>query len=148
MTTPRPTRPRVMELIRERRVKLDLSFRRAATLAGISETRWRQLEQGYRVTNIGDAPEPAPDRTLARMAYAVGVGEDELRRLGLDEAADRLGDYAAARDAEDAEDARDAAAMVGTLGRAMTARVRARLEADVTEALHRIRTENGRPGVS
>lgn len=71
-----------MEIIQARRTKLGLSLRRAAALAGISEARWRQLENGSRDIRGIWVEEEAPDRTLARMAYAVGALPEELTQKG------------------------------------------------------------------
>src|ERR1700729_2458542 len=120
MTTPRPPRPPVMDLIAERRRRRDLSLRRAGNLAGISEARWRQLENGFRTTPIGPAPEHAPARTLARMAAAVGVTPAELDAAGHPEAAGLLTIHLAERDSEDERNAEDAARMVAEAGGHLT----------------------------
>jgi transcriptional regulator with XRE-family HTH domain len=143
MTTPRPPRPPVMDLIAERRRRRDLSLRRAGSLAGISEARWRQLENGYRTTRIGPAPETAPARTLARMAAAVGVTPAELDGAGHPEAGGLLAAYLADRESEDERNAEDAARMVAEAGGHFTARQRAALEARVTDALREVRGGNG-----
>lgn len=139
MTTPRPPRPHVMDLIAERRRKRNLSLRRAGDLAGISEARWRQLESGFRPTKIGPAPERAPDRTLARMAAAVGVTPAELRDAGHADAAVLLADYLAERESQDEQYAQDAKRMVAESGgRHLSARERALLEAKVADALREV----------
>jgi len=64
-----------------------LSQREAARRAGLSETRWRQIVQGYQRLQDGvRAPVVAPAETLARMAMAVGVAEKELDEAGRDDA--------------------------------------------------------------
>jgi transcriptional regulator with XRE-family HTH domain len=139
MTTPRPPRPPVMDLIAERRRKRNLSLRRAGDLAGISEARWRQLESGFRSTKIGWAPEPAPDRTLARMAAAVGMTPAELEGAGYPGAAELLAEYLAERDSQEERYAADAARMVAAAGgERLTPRRRAALEAKVTDALREV----------
>jgi len=68
-----------------------MSGRRAAELAGMSEGRWRQIAKGYMAAGGGHAiPVIAPADTLARMALAVGVTADELRKAGREDAADVL----------------------------------------------------------
>lgn len=65
-----------------------ISQRAAARRAEISETRWRQIVQGYQqLANGVRAPVSAPAETLARMAAAVDVTADDLRRVGRDDAA-------------------------------------------------------------
>lgn len=50
-----------------------LSFRRAAARAGLSETRWRQIEQGYELRAGVKVPVSTTVDTLGRMAAAVGL---------------------------------------------------------------------------
>jgi transcriptional regulator with XRE-family HTH domain len=60
----------------------------AARRAGISDTRWSQLENGYRMVRGQPEPEPPPPAaTLARMAQAVGVTAAELEQAGRADAA-------------------------------------------------------------
>lgn len=139
MKAPRPPQPPVMKLIQERRTRRGLSFRAAGTAAGISEARWRQLESGSRDIRGVHVEEPAPDKTLARMAYATGVTPQELKDHDRPEAAQLLEDYAAERTTEDVADTRDAARLVDQLGRGLTARQRAALEEEIAEALRRSR---------
>lgn len=139
MTAPRPPQPPEMQLIEQRRGRL--SIRKAATVAGMSEARWRQLEGGFRATPLGPAPETAPDATLARMAHAVGVTPDELKETGRADAAALLGAYAAEQAAisEADEDAADAAARAAADLRGLTARQRAALAAMITDDLRALR---------
>lgn len=139
MTTPRPPRPHVMDLIAEHRRKRNLSLRRAGDLAGISEARWRQLENGFRPTKIGPAPEQARTRTLARMAEAVGMTADELAGAGYPGAAELLAEHLAERAEREERYAADAARMVAESGgRHLTARQRAALEEKVADALREV----------
>jgi transcriptional regulator with XRE-family HTH domain len=128
-----------MQLIEQRRGRL--SIRKAATAAGISEARWRQLESGARSTPLGYAPESAPPDTLARMAHAVGVTPDELREAGHPEAAAILAAHAAeqAAEAEADEAAADAGARAAAQARGLTARQRAALAAMITDDLRALR---------
>lgn len=85
-----------------------LSRLEAGRLAGISETRWRQLESGVIRIKGTDYPERAPDDTLARMAFAVGVSAAELAEAGRPEAAVLLARLAATIDGDGAgEDVRE-----------------------------------------
>ena len=55
--------PPVMQLIRARRKGMRLSYDRAGQMIpdGLSGTRWRQLEDGYRtLKGVGRIPESAP----------------------------------------------------------------------------------------
>lgn len=111
----------------------------AAQAAPLSEGRWRQLESGGRAIRGMWIPEPAPDPVLARMAFAVRLAPEDIRPFS-ERAAQILTDMVAERDAARSRDAGDAARMVDSLdGREMTVRQRAVLEADVTEALRRLR---------
>lgn len=139
MTTPRPPRPPVMDLIAERRRRRKLSLRHAGDLADISEARWRQLENGFRPSPFGPSPERAPTATLARMAGAVGVTPAELEDAGHPDAAGLLAGYIAEREAQDEAYAQDARRMVAQEGgRHLSARQRAMLEAKVADALREV----------
>lgn len=68
-----------------------MSIKQAARLAGVSDTRWRQIEQGYRMhRGRSEAEPPAPAPILARMARVAGVTPDDLRRAGRGDAAAEL----------------------------------------------------------
>lgn len=87
MTTPQPPAEALLIAAkREARVPR-LSGREAARRAGISETRWRQLESGVIRVKGTDYPEMAPAETLARMAQAVGATPEELAGAGRKDAA-------------------------------------------------------------
>lgn len=141
MTTPRPPQPPEMTIIERKRRQ---SIRQAAIAAGISESRWRLLERGYRDTSIGPAPESAPDFTLARMAWAVGVNPDELREARRPGAAASLEVYAAEQEAiADADEAAaEAAARAAADLRGLTARQRAALAAMIAADLRALRGES------
>jgi len=142
MTAPRPPQPPVMQLIEQRRGRL--SIRKAATAAGISEARWRQLESGARSTQLGYAPASAPPGTLARMAHAAGVTPDELRDAGGAEAAAILEEYAAelAAIADADEAAAEAGARAAADVRGLNARQRGALAAMITDDLRALRGES------
>ncbi|WP_146008910.1 hypothetical protein [Zhihengliuella halotolerans] len=58
------------------------SVRSSSKSAGISEGRWRQIAKGYQqVTKDVKAPVNAPVETLGRMATAVGIKADRLRKF-------------------------------------------------------------------
>lgn len=68
-----------------------LSIRGVAKAAGISEGRWRQIENGYQSVRKGEYIDVrAPADTLARMAKAVGASPEQLRDAGRGDAADEL----------------------------------------------------------
>ncbi|WP_157834446.1 helix-turn-helix domain-containing protein [Mycobacteroides abscessus] len=80
-------------LIKKRRLSIQprLSIRRAATLAEISEGRWRQIENGYQQVGAGTQVEAqARPETLARMAKVVGATPAELTQADRDDAAQAL----------------------------------------------------------
>lgn len=139
MNAPRPPQPPVMQLIEQRRERLGMSKRTAAAFAGISDARWRQLENGGREMHGTWISEDAPDTTLARMALAVRLTPESIEPFS-PRAAEILGDLIAERDAAGREDADDAERMVDALGgRLLTVRERATLKAEVTEILRSLR---------
>lgn len=86
-----PIPPPEAQLIHDRReAPPKMSKRQAADRAGLSEGRWRQLENGGYKRRGRWSEEIAPPPTLAKMARAVGVTEDELRAIGKDDAAAEL----------------------------------------------------------
>jgi hypothetical protein len=87
-----PTPPPEAQLIaRKRAAKVPrLSRTQAALRAGISESRWRQIETGRIRLRGQDYPERAPDDTLALMAWVVGATPGELRGVGREDAATAL----------------------------------------------------------
>lgn len=65
-----------------------LSIREAARRAGISESRWRQVEKGYASVGAGQfKPAIASDLTLSAMAIAIGLDGNDLRGVDRDRAA-------------------------------------------------------------
>lgn len=124
---------------------MHLSYDRAGALVPgrISGTRWRQLEDGYRVVrDIGRIPESAPATTLAGMAYVVGVTPAELHGEGAHDAADELKELLAVRAREDGDTQAEAARMAG-MAAGLSARQRKALESEIAADLRRIR-EQGR----
>jgi hypothetical protein len=68
-----------------------MSIKKAARAADISDTRWRQIEQGFRMhRGKPEAEPPAPAPILARMARAVEVTPAELESVGRGDAAAEL----------------------------------------------------------
>lgn len=91
MDTQTPEPPPEATLIKEALRRARLSAREAARRAGISETRWRQIANGYQDVGKGmRVPTTGPADTLARMAQVAGVTADQLRQAGRDDAADEL----------------------------------------------------------
>ncbi|MEW2068470.1 helix-turn-helix transcriptional regulator [Streptomyces sp. NPDC007346] len=86
----RPEPPTEAALIARAQKRSGLSGRKAASLAGISDARWRQIIHGYQTISGTRLPVSAPDGTLARMASVVGVTPDQLREAGRPDAADEL----------------------------------------------------------
>jgi hypothetical protein len=138
MTTPRPPQPPVMQLIEQRRKRLGYSFKTAGRLAGMSDTRWRQLEAGYRVFKQVAVEEQANDRALARMAQAVRVDPRELAQAGYPEAAEILATFMSMQAEDDVRNAQDAAQAASAV-KGLTDRQRAALETEITESLRRLR---------
>lgn len=86
-------RPPEGELIERLRVETrpQLSVRKAASAAGISEGRWRSIVKGtHQVTKGTAIPTRAPAATLARMAKVVGATPEQLVAMGRQDAADEL----------------------------------------------------------
>ncbi|MFC3346096.1 helix-turn-helix domain-containing protein [Streptomyces echinoruber] len=91
MDTQKPEPPPEAVLIKEALRRSRLSGREAARRAGLGETRWRQIVNGYQDVGGGvRVPTVAPAETLARMAQVVGVTPDQLRGAGRADAADAL----------------------------------------------------------
>ncbi|MFJ8143284.1 helix-turn-helix domain-containing protein [Streptomyces sp. NPDC096013] len=91
--TPEP--PAEAALIKEALRRARLSGREAARRAGLSETRWRQIVNGYQDVGGVRIPVNAPDETLVRMAQVVSVSSDQLRQAGRGTAAELLDELAA-----------------------------------------------------
>lgn len=89
--TEHPPQPAEGALIKRAARVAGMSTRQLAAKAGISDTRWRQLVNGYVPLGGGRfTPAVAPAATLAQMARAVGVTSDQLRTAGRADAADEL----------------------------------------------------------
>ena len=77
-------------LIKQAQRSMRISQREAARRADLSEARWRQLVSGYMLVQRTYVPVRSPDKTLARMARAVGVTAEELVSAGREGAATAL----------------------------------------------------------
>ena len=87
----RPKPPPYAQLIAAARLAPPkMTIIEAARRAGISDTRWSQLENGYRMNRGHAEPEWAPADTLAAMARAVGVTAGQLADAGRQDAAGEL----------------------------------------------------------
>lgn len=64
----------------------------AARRADLSDSRWRQICQGYQMVSGNPVPVTAPADTIARMANVVGVTYNQLVEAGREDAADALQD--------------------------------------------------------
>jgi transcriptional regulator with XRE-family HTH domain len=140
MTTSPPEQPRAMKLIRARRKQMRLSYIRAGKLAGISDTRWRQLEDGYRVVHGTTFAEEAPAATLARMAFAVSVLPPELAEAGRPDAAAELDILRAEAERLDGENRTQAARMVAA-SEGLTDRQKALLADAIAAELSNLRDQ-------
>lgn len=134
-----------MRLIRERRKQLHLSYARAGQLIPdrpISDTRWRQLEDGYRtIRGVGRVAEPAPAATLAGMAYVVRVTAAQLNGVGEHEAADELLRLTAQYAREDGEAQAEARRMVSAVG-GLNKRQQEALISEVASSILRVREQD------
>ncbi|NUS17631.1 MAG: hypothetical protein HOY69_40595 [Streptomyces sp.] len=113
MTQP-PAAPPEGTLIKRAQVALQISQREAARRARLSEARWRQLVSGYQLVQRTHVPVRSPDKTLARMARAVGVTAEQLADAGREDAARALRDVEAEEAAEAAAERAAAEALGGT----------------------------------
>jgi hypothetical protein len=134
-----------MRLIRERRKQLRLSYARAGQMIPerpISDTRWRQLEDGYRtIRGVGRIPETAPAATLAGMAYVVRVTAAQLNGVGEHEAADELIRLTAQYAREDGEAQAEARRMVSAVA-GLNGRQQEALISEVASSIRRVREQD------
>ncbi|MFE6021659.1 helix-turn-helix domain-containing protein [Streptomyces sp. NPDC056441] len=90
----KPTPPPEAVLIKEALKRERISGREAARRAVVSDSRWRQIINGYQTVSGTHVPVQAPADTLARMAQAARVTADQLRNAGRPDAADALTELA------------------------------------------------------
>jgi transcriptional regulator with XRE-family HTH domain len=82
------------KLIGDAQKRLHISARKAAESLGMSDTRWRNIVNGYQAIGRGDQIKVvAPAETLARMASVVEVTPEELIAVGREDAAAELTAY-------------------------------------------------------
>lgn len=67
-----------------------MSIKKAAAAAGISDTRWRQIEHGMRQVRGEPVQEIGPSPTVAAMAAVVGATPADLEAAGRPDAAGEL----------------------------------------------------------
>lgn len=83
--------PAEAALIRKALRRARLSGREAARRVGLSETRWRQIANGYQDVGKGvRVATQAPDETLVRIAQVLDITSAELREFGRGTTADLL----------------------------------------------------------
>lgn len=81
----------LVEVARKALPRSHSAVSKVAKLAGISESRWRQIAKGYQqATKDTRVPVRAPADTLARMAKAVGIAPEQLLEVGREDAAEEL----------------------------------------------------------
>ena len=80
METPPP--PPEGSLLRRVRESAGISLTDAAKAAGITDTRWSQIERGHERRKGMDVPARAKAGTLARMARAIGIPPERLETDG------------------------------------------------------------------
>lgn len=130
---PATHRPPEIQLIYDKRRRLGLSRAAAGRLAGISDTYWRQIEEGQRILTG-----PRGTRTLAVMAHAVRASPAEMRTCGRPDLADELATVAELADERERQAREDAGRMVDVIGN-LSERERAALQKLVTEDIREIR---------
>ncbi|MFJ2178949.1 helix-turn-helix domain-containing protein [Streptomyces sp. NPDC087851] len=90
MSSPPQPRPEG-ELIKRAMKRKRLSARKAATAAGMSEGRWRQIVNGYQHVSAGQTMAvTGPADTVARMALVVDLAPEDLAGVGREDAAEEL----------------------------------------------------------
>lgn len=105
VTTPEPTQEGLLIESARKNLVPSISARKAAAASEISESRWRQIVNGFtQVTSNTAVPTSAPPDTLARMARTVRVTPTQLREAGRNDAADILARLISADDTEKAWD--------------------------------------------
>lgn len=75
-----PPQWKVGQLMQRARETAGYSKRQAAEKAGISEGRWRQLEDGWEVSRGVRQPVRTTPKTMAQIAHAMGIDESKLLR--------------------------------------------------------------------
>jgi transcriptional regulator with XRE-family HTH domain len=88
--TDRPPQPPEGQLIATALKRMKMSQREAAKRAEISESRWRQIVNGYQTISGSHIPVRGPADTVARMAYVALVTPEQLEEAGRPDAAEEL----------------------------------------------------------
>jgi transcriptional regulator with XRE-family HTH domain len=83
-----PPEALLIAAMRQRAPRISMS--EAARRSGISLTRWRQIENGFRPERGTRYREVGPAQTIARMAAVVGISPQQLTDAGRADAADEL----------------------------------------------------------
>ena len=83
-----PPEALLIAAMRQRAPRISMS--EAARRSGISLTRWRQIENGFRPERGTRYRETGPAQTIARMAAVVGISPEQLTEAGRPDAADEL----------------------------------------------------------
>lgn len=125
--------------LEQARRRAGLSQNEAGRKAGISGTRWRQIVSGVQPSGGGQIPVTGNARTVARMAWAVGLAPEELDEAGRDDAASELRDLLAEH-----PELRELRAEISALMAELPPKRRARLERLIAEEeaeLERLRVE-------
>lgn len=108
--------PEALLITRMREKPPRISMAEAARRSGLSPTRWRQIENGFRPERGTRYPETGPAQTIAKMALAVGATPAQLTEAGRADAAAELEVMIA--------DAEGAGILNGRQATALSARVR------------------------
>ena len=82
--------PEALLIARMRQKAPRISMSEAARRSGLSLTRWRQIENGFRPERGTRYREVGPAQTIAKMAAAVGISPAQLAEVGRPDAADEL----------------------------------------------------------
>lgn len=93
----KPEMPPEGRLIRDAVKRSGVSMRKTALEAGLSDTRLRQIVNGYQPAGGQYIPVVAPAETIARIATVVGVGYQQLVAAGRQDAADVLAELSRVR---------------------------------------------------
>jgi transcriptional regulator with XRE-family HTH domain len=77
-----PSPPPEASLLHRARESAEITMAEAAKTAGITDTRWSQIERGHERRKGIDVPARAKAGTLARMARAIGISPERLESEG------------------------------------------------------------------
>ena len=111
--------PEALLIARMREKAPRISMSEAARRSGISLTRWRQIENGFRPERGVRYREVGPAQTIAKMAAAVGISPAQLAEVGRADAADELAVILADLEQSGVFNGRQSAALARRVQRAM-----------------------------